>query len=78
MMLLCSDTFSPLMEEMLLHCDNAETAAAEIESIGGRVMLLLGDDLLVAKIPRDFIAKKGNFASALAHISESTSYVAIG
>ena len=33
----------------------------------------MGDDLLVAKIPRDFIAKKGNFASALAHISESAS-----
>ena len=57
------------MEEMLLHTDNTEAATAEIESVGGRVIIQMGNDLLVAKVPRDFIAKKKNFASASAHIS---------
>ena len=46
------------MEEMLLHTDNTEAATAEIESVGGRVIIQMGNDLLVAKVPRDFIAKK--------------------
>ena len=61
------------MEEMLLHTDNTEAAIAEIKSVGGRVTLQLGDQLLVAKVPRDFIAQKKNFVSASAHISSSTS-----
>ena len=61
------------MEEMLLHTENTEGAIAEIKSIGGRVMLQLGDNLLVAKVPRNFIAKKKSFASASAHISASAS-----
>ena len=68
-----SNTFSPPMEEMLLHSDNTAAATAEIESLGGRVTLLLGDDLLVAKVPKDFVEEKKNFASASAHISESAS-----
>ena len=72
--IICSNTYSsPLMEEMLLHSDNTAAATAEIESVGGRVTLLLGDDLLVAKVPKDFIAKKKNFASASAHIAASAS-----
>ena len=51
---------------MLLHTANTEAATAEIESLGGRVTLLLGDDLVVAKVPRDLIAKKNSFASASA------------
>ena len=58
---------------MLLHTDNFEAATAEIESVGGRVTMLLGEDLLIANVPRDFIAKRNNFASASAHISESAS-----
>jgi hypothetical protein len=61
------------MEEMLLHSDNTAAATAEIESIGGRVTLLLGADLLVAKVPKDFIAQKKNFASASAYIATSAS-----
>ena len=49
------------MEEMLLHTDNIEAATAEIESVGGRVTMQLGDDLLVAKVPKEFIAKKNSF-----------------
>ena len=59
------------MEEMLLHSSNIEAATAEIESAGGRVTMQLGDELLVAQVPRDFIAKKNSFASASAHIAAS-------
>ena len=61
------------MEEMLLHTDNFDAAIAEIESVGGRVTLLFGNDLLVAKVPKHFIDKKKSFASASAHIAESAS-----
>ena len=61
------------MEEMLLHTTNTEEAIAEIESLGGRVTLLLGDDLIVAKVSRELIAKKTTFASSSAHISSSAS-----
>lgn len=61
------------MEEILLHTDNIETATAEIESVGGRVTLTFADKVLVAKVPREFVAKKNSFASATAHISESAS-----
>ena len=61
------------MEEMLLHSSNIEAATAEIESAGGRVTMQLGDELLVAQVPRDFIAKKNSFASASAHIAASAS-----
>ena len=61
------------MEEMLLHSSNIEAATAEIESAGGRVTMQLGDELLVAQLPSDFIAKKNSFASASAHIAASAS-----
>lgn len=61
------------MEEILLHTDNIKTATAEIESVGGRVTLTFADKVLVAKVPREFVAKKNSFASATAHISESAS-----
>jgi hypothetical protein len=61
------------MEEMLLHTSNTEAATAEIESAGGRVTMQLGDELLVAQVPTDFIAKKNSFASASAHIAASAS-----
>ena len=61
------------MEEMLLHSSNIEAATAEIKSAGGRVTMQLGDELLVAQLPRDFIAKKNSFASASAHIAQSAS-----
>ena len=35
--------------------------------------MLFGDDLLVAKVPKGFIAKRRSFASSSAHISESVS-----
>ena len=44
----------------------------EIESIGGRVPLLFGDDLMVAKVPKG-VDKRRSFASSSAHISESAS-----
>ena len=61
------------MEEMLLHSSNIEAATAEIESAGGRVTMQLGDELLIALLPNDFIAKKNSFASASAHIAQSAS-----
>ena len=61
------------MEDMLLQTDNFETAEAEIESIGGRVTMFLGDDLLVAKVPTSFISKRQSFNSASAHIAQSAS-----
>ena len=61
------------MEEMLLHTDNIEAAEAEIESMGGRVMMFLGDELMVAKVPTSFVSKKQNFASSSAHIAQSAS-----
>ena len=61
------------MEEMLLHSSNIEAATAEIESAGGRVTMQLGDELLVAQVPRNFITKKNSFASASAHIAASAS-----
>ena len=69
----CSNTSPEAMEEMLLHTDNLDAAVAEIESIGGRVPLLFGDDLLVAKVPKGFVTKRWSFASSSAHISESAS-----
>ena len=61
------------MEEMLLHTADTEAATAEIESIGGEVTLLLGDELLIAKVPAEFVSKKRSFAAAMAHISEEAS-----
>ena len=49
------------MEKMLLHTGNIEAATAEIESTGGRVTMQLGDDLLIAQVPKDFITKKKQF-----------------
>ena len=62
-----------VMGEILLHTDNIDTATAEIESAGGRVTMQMGDDLLVAKVPANFITTKKNFESASAHISASAS-----
>ena len=59
------------MEEMLLHTDNFEAAEAEIESIGGKVTMFLGDELMVAKVPTSFVSKKQSFASSSAHIAHS-------
>ena len=38
------------MEEMLLHTENIDEATAEVEAAGGRVLLQLGHNLLVAKV----------------------------
>ena len=62
---------SKTTEEMLLHSSNIKAATAEIKSAGGRVTMQLGDELLVAQVPRDFIAKKNSFVSASAHIAAS-------
>ena len=68
-----SKTFTHAMEEMLLHSSNIAAATAEIESAGGRVTIQLGDELLVAQVPSDFVAKKNSFVSASAHIAASAS-----
>ena len=61
------------MEEMLLHTDDPEAATAEIESVGGRVTIQLGDELLIAKVPKQFVSKKKSFTSASAHVAQSAS-----
>ena len=65
------------MEEMLLHTDNFEAAEAEIESIGGKVTMFLGDELMVANIPTSYVSKKESFASSSAHIAQSASSEAL-
>ena len=59
----CYFTRTTLVQKLLIN--------AEIKSTGGQVTLQMGDDLLVANVPRDFITKKNNFATASAHISAS-------
>ena len=68
-----SNALPESMEEMLFHTANTEEAIAEIESLGGRVTLVLGDELVVAKVPRELIARKTSFASASPHIASSAS-----
>ena len=61
------------MQEMLLYADDIQAATAEVESVGGRVTIQLGHDLLIAQVPGDFAAKQNKFASASSHISHSAS-----
>ncbi len=42
---------SAAMEEMLIHTENIDKAIAEVEAAGGHVLLQLGQNLLVAKVP---------------------------
>ncbi len=60
------------MEEMLLHTDNIDKATAEVEAAGGRILLQLGHNLLVAKVP-SHIAKQNSFSHASVHIPSSAS-----
>ena len=60
------------MEEMLLHTENIDEATAEVEAAGGHVLLQLGHNLLVAKVP-SHVAKQNSFSQASAHISSSAS-----
>ncbi len=60
------------MEEMLLHTENIDEATAEVEAAGGRVLLQLGHNLLVVKVP-SHVAKQNSFSQASAHISSSAS-----
>ncbi|XP_064401786.1 uncharacterized protein LOC135347693 [Halichondria panicea] len=63
---------SPAMEEMLLHTENIDEATAEVEAAGGRVLLQLGHNLLVAKV-HSRVAKQNSFSHSSAHISSSAS-----
>ncbi len=60
------------MEEMLLHTENIDEATAEVEAAGGRILLQLGHNLLVAKVP-SHVAKQNSFSHASAHIPSSAS-----
>ncbi len=57
---------------MLLHTENIDEAIAEVEAAGGHVLLQLGQNLLVAKVP-SHVAKQNSFSQASAHISSSAS-----
>ncbi len=57
---------------MLLHTENIDEAIAEVEAAGGHVLLQLGHNLLVAKVP-SHVAKQNRFSQASAHISSSAS-----
>ncbi len=61
------------MKEMLLHTENIEMATAEIESLGGRVAIQLGNDLLIANMPADVASKQDAFAHASAQIPTTVS-----
>ncbi len=60
------------MEEMLLHTENIDEATAEVEAAGGHILLQLGHNLLVAKVP-SYVAKQNSFSQASAHIPSSAS-----
>ena len=60
------------MEEMLLHTENIDEATAEVKAAGGHILLQLGRNLLVAKVP-SHVAKQNSFSQASAHISSSAS-----
>ena len=57
------------MKEMLLHTENIDEATAEMEAAGGHVLLQLGHNLLVAKVP----SNQNSFSQASAHIPSSVS-----
>ncbi len=61
------------MEEMLLHTENIEMATAEIESLGGRVAIQLGHNLIIANMPADIASKQDAFAHASAQIPTTAS-----
>ncbi len=61
------------MEEMLLHTENIEMATAEIESLGGRVAIQLGNNLIIADMPTDIAGKQDAFAHASAQIPTTAS-----
>ncbi len=58
---------------MLLYTENVEMATAEIEYLGGRVAIQLGNNLLIADMPADVAAKQDAFAHASAQISTTAS-----
>ncbi len=50
------------MDEMLLYTEDSQRAIAEIQSIGGRVTIELGDNVLIANIPSNIATKQDAFA----------------
>ncbi len=60
------------MEEMLLHTENIDEATAEVEAAGGHILLQLGHNLLVVKVP-SHVTKQNSFSQASAHIPSSVS-----
>ncbi len=58
---------------MLLYTENVEMATAEIESLGGRVAIQSGDNLLIADMPADIAAKQDAFVHASAQIPTTAS-----
>ncbi len=60
------------MEEMLLHTEKIDEATAEVEAAGGHVLLQLGHNLLVAKVPSHAV-NQNSFIQASVHIPSSAS-----
>ncbi len=60
------------MEEMLLHTENIDEATDEVEAAGGHVLLQLGHNLLVAKVPSQ-VAKQNSFSQVSSHIPSTAS-----
>ncbi len=64
------------MDEMLLYTDDSQRAIAEIESIGGRVTIELGDNVLIANIPSNIATKQDAFAHSSTRIPATASKMA--
>ncbi len=52
---------SSSMEEVLLYTENVDKSTAEIESVGGRVTIQMGNKLLLAELPSDFDINQSPF-----------------
>ena len=61
------------MDEVLLYTENVDEATAEIEAAGGRVMIQLGEDLLIASLPTNIATKQDAFAYASTQLSSTAS-----
>ncbi len=61
------------MEEVLLHTENIERATAEIEAVGGRISIQMGDNVLIANLPSNVAAMQDTFAHASPRIPSTAS-----
>lgn len=64
------------MEKVLLYTKNVDATNTEISSIGGKVSIQLGDDLVIAKVPYGKV--RSHFQTASTHVPRSASPQTLG